>query len=77
MLEIKMTRYKRSEIEEAVNEKLRQGWECVGKGIVEVNNERKLWSYGGNGHTRYCYSGRTDQTRYMVKMRRKKPGATP
>lgn len=70
---ITMTRYKRCELEKAVEEKISQGWEFVGNGIVEINSEKKNWAFEGQRPSKYA--GRTSQTKYMVKMKREKPVA--
>ncbi|WPS85308.1 hypothetical protein SMD22_01390 (plasmid) [Brevibacillus halotolerans] len=64
---ITMTRYKRSELEMAVKEKLAQGWICISGGIHEVGNEKKLWDYEDGKMSKYC--GRSIQKKYMVKMK--------
>lgn len=67
---ITMTRHKKAELEKAVEEKLRQGWEFVGDGIVDISNETKNWDYDGY---RPQYAGRTNVPKYYVKMKREKP----
>jgi hypothetical protein len=68
-MNITITRYKRSEIETAVNEKLKAGWECVGNGIVPMHNEKKVWNY--NGSNPFTYGGRVTQQKFIVSMRKK------
>lgn len=61
-----MSRYKRDELEKAVDEKIAQGYVCIGDGIVEVGKENKMWSYEGN-RSKYC--GRSVQQKFIVKMK--------
>ena len=67
-MEITMTRYKRSELETAVKEKMDQGWVCIGGGIHEIERETKNWGFKGGRVTNY--RGREAQKKYMVKMKK-------
>ncbi|MFF2531339.1 hypothetical protein ACFVS2_20765 [Brevibacillus sp. NPDC058079] len=65
---ITMSRYKRSELEKAVQEKMDQGWVCIGGGIHEVGRETKIWGFEDGKVSKY--RGRDVHKKYMVKMER-------
>lgn len=65
---ITMSRFKREELELAVAEKIKQGWECVGNGIVALGGEKKIWGHEDGRFNKYL--GRTSTTKFIVKMRK-------
>lgn len=65
---ITMSRFKREELEKAVAEKIKQGWECVGNGIVALGGETKVWGHEDGRFGKYM--GRTSTNKFIVKMRK-------